>query len=144
MTRIRPARPEDRTAIETIQSTVLADPTPALVPTALHGPMPGLVAVTADDVPVGYLIAMIGEGQGYVAELAVAPDAQGQGVGSALLSAACRKLRESGADRVRVTARAIDERARTFYENRGFERVDRLADHYVDDVDGIVYERALA
>lgn len=140
---VRPARPEDRPAIEAIQSTALVDPTPGLLGVALSGPMVTLVAVDVADVPVGYVLATRTDRRAYVPELAVEPDRQGQGVGSALLSAVCERLAEEGVERVRLTARASDRPVRAFYENRDFEAIGRVDDHYVDGDDGIVYERLL-
>jgi len=40
-------------------------------------------------------------------------------------------------DTVRVTVRAVDERAREFYRSRGFDERTRLPEHY-EDCDGLL------
>lgn len=138
---VRPVSPADRSTLAAIQSEALVEPSPDLLTAAFDGPLLGLVAV--DGSPVGYLLALHDDARGYLPELAVAPARQGEGIGSALLSAVCERLRERGVETVRVTARASDDRARGFYETRGFERVDCVPDHYADGTDGVVYERGL-
>ncbi|WP_229868689.1 GNAT family N-acetyltransferase [Streptomyces inusitatus] len=72
--------------------------------------------------------------------LAVAAAVRGQGVGRALLRAACERAREEGA--VRVTLRVLGHNApaRALYESEGFEVEGVLrgefwiAGRYVDDV----------
>lgn len=139
---IRPATPADRPALAAIQSEALVEASPDLLTAALDGPLLGLVAVDPD--PVGYLLALDDGHRGYLPELAVTPERQGNGIGSALLSTGCERLREAGVGTVRVTARASDDRVREFYKHREFEQIDRVPDHYADGTDGIVYERELS
>lgn len=82
------------------------------------------------------------EPSAYLVELAVAEGRRGEGRGSALLSAMADRLRDDGFGRLFVTVRAIDERARSFYADHGFERVARLPDHY-DAGDGLLLARPL-
>lgn len=140
---LRAARPGDRPALSTIQQAALSDPNGDILQLATDGPLTSLVAV-ADDEPVGYVIAVAGDDGAYLPELAVTPDRQGDGIGSTLLAAVCERLAGDGLDTVRLTARASDHRVRSFYENRGFEQVDREAAYYADGDDGVVYERRLA
>jgi ribosomal protein S18 acetylase RimI-like enzyme len=60
--------------------------------------------------------------RGTVSNLFVVPERRGAGVGSALLDAAERALDERGADRVALEALADNDRARSFYADRGYER----------------------
>lgn len=140
--RIRSARPADHPALARIQSAELTEASPDLLSAAVDGPLCCLVAV-ADTGPVGYLLAVLDSQRAYLPELAVGADWQGRGVGSELLATGCTRLREKGIEGVRVTARATDSRARRFYEDRGFERVERVPAHYEDGTDGVVYERRL-
>ncbi|MWV63895.1 GNAT family N-acetyltransferase [Halorubrum sp. JWXQ-INN 858] len=59
--------------------------------------------------------------RGTVGNLFVAPEHRGEGIGSALLAAAERGLREAGADVVGLEAMAANERAREFYRAHGYE-----------------------
>lgn len=58
--------------------------------------------------------------RGVVENLYVAPPARDDGLGSALLRAGERRLRELGADVLAVETMAADEAARSFYEQRGY------------------------
>lgn len=141
MTGIREIRPDDRDRLQQIQRAVLSDPSPSVLAAALDGPLFGLVAEDSGIV-VGYLLAIVGETRAYVPELAVAADAQRQGHGSALLTAAIGRFHDRGLTTVRLTTRADDSAARRFYERVGFEAVERVPDHYDDDA-GVVYERRI-
>ena len=67
--------------------------------------------VEADGRPVGFAAV----GGDMLNHLYIAPDWQGRGVGGALLEAA-----RSGRDRLELWVFQRNERARTFYERRGF------------------------
>lgn len=62
---------------------------------------------------------------GHVANLAVAPPYQGQGVGRRLMGAAVRHLRERGMDYARVETLEDNERARNLYPSAGFKEIAR-------------------
>lgn len=62
-----------------------------------------------------------GEGVGELASLAVAPAAEGRGLGRALVTRFCETASSRGARRVRLTTDADgNERVRRFYESLGF------------------------
>lgn len=138
---VRPARPADHARVRSIQRVTLTDPSPDLLAAALDGPLPALVRCDERGRVVGYVFAVLGDGRAYLPELAVAPDAQGAGHGTALVAAICDRLRERGVSTVRVTTRADDTRVRDFYADRGFETVEVVPDHYADGADAVVYER---
>ena len=148
---VRTGRPGDLPALRAIQVTVLAEPWEELLAVADDGPPVLLVATgaTAEHAhpvtPVGYALAVTDgdDATGYLAELAVEPGSQGEGYGSALLSALVERLRGSGVERLRVTVRVVDERARSFYRDHGFERTERLPDRY-ESGDGLLLERDVA
>jgi ribosomal-protein-alanine N-acetyltransferase len=150
--RVREGRSTDLPALRAIQAAVLAEPWEELLAVAADGPPILLVATprgpaTATEdtaTPVGYALAVTDgdDDAGYLAELAVAPDAQGEGHGSALLDALVERLRESGVTELRVTVREVDEAARAFYRDRGFERRERLPERY-ERGDGFLLARSL-
>ncbi|MFB6139412.1 MAG: GNAT family N-acetyltransferase [Halosimplex sp.] len=155
--RVREGRADDLPTLRAIQTAVLAEPWRELLSVAVDGPPVLLVAVesggepeteaeSARDpaAPVGYALAITdGDGEAaYLAELAVAPDSQGEGYGSALLDALVERFRADGAAELRVTVRLVDERAREFYRERGFERRELLPDHY-ESGDGALLVRDL-
>jgi len=94
------------------------------------------------DAPVGYALA-VSDGDdeaAYLAELAVSPAHQGSGHGSALLDALLDRLEGKGVEELRVTVRTVDEQARAFYQDRGFETRERIPDHY-ETGDGLLLAR---
>jgi len=142
MVQIRPGTADALPALRRIQTAALAEPWPALLDltTAEQGPR---CLVAHDGGPVGYVVVVTASHPvAYVPELAVRPDRQGEGIGSALLDALVASLDADGFERVRLTARVGDGAVRTFYRDRGFEAVERVPDHF-EDGDGVVLERRL-
>jgi len=158
MTRVREARTDDGPRLRAIQSAALAQPVPDLLELGVDSGGPTVLVaereserVPDDDGtarpdrradaggPVGYALAVTDadERVGYLVELAVAANARGEGHGTALLSTLVERFREDGVDRLRVTVRAVDERAREFYRSRGFDERTRLPEHY-EDCDGLL------
>lgn len=136
---IRAARPADEARLRAIQSAALDEPWPDLLAVSLDGTSPVFVAATEAG-PVGYALVVPDRPTAYLAELAVAPPAQGQGHGSRLLEAVLDRFCERGFEELRLTARADDERARSFYEGFDFTVAERFPDHY-DDGDGVLLVR---
>jgi ribosomal-protein-alanine N-acetyltransferase len=139
---IRPAAPADESRLCAIQSAALDDPWPELLDVAIDGP-PHVLVVDGGEGPIAYALTVPDHPVAYVAELAVAPGLQGQGHGSALLSTLLDDLREKGFGTVRLTARADDDRVRSFYESFGFSAEADLPDHYDDGGAGVLLVRAL-
>ncbi len=138
---VREGTPDDLPALRAVQTATLAEPWPELLETAVHGG-PTLLVLEAED-PIGYaLVVADGERLAYVPELAVHPDHQGEGNGSRLMAELTTRLASEGYDRVRLTVRAADQRARSFYANRQFTAVERLDDHF-ESGDGLLLERDL-
>lgn len=82
----------------------------------------------ADGDPVGFVMFRTRSGQyevdcvrGLVENLYVAPDHRGAGIGSTLLAAAERRLRERGVEVVSLEAMAQNSAARRFYRRHGYE-----------------------
>jgi ribosomal-protein-alanine N-acetyltransferase len=79
-----------------------------------------------------------GRGEGLVASLDVAPERQGQGIGSRLLTAMEEWLRGRGARVLRLETPAEEEGgARRFYEMHGYAVEERLADYYGGGLDAL-------
>jgi ribosomal-protein-alanine N-acetyltransferase len=155
---IRTARRADLPALRAIQAEALAEPWQELLTVAVDGPP--ILLVDADPDPVGYALCVASDGSGrqaetdeapadgsgdataYLAELAVAAGYRGERRGSALLASLEDRLRASGYERLRLTVRAVDRRAISFYLDRAFERRDRLPDHY-ETGDGLLLGKPL-
>ncbi len=140
MATIRPGTAADLPVLREIQTAALTEPWPAVLELALEDGGPTLL-VLDDGSPVGYVVAVTAaHPDAYVPELAVVPDRQGEGLGSALLESLLGDLDDHGFGRVRLTARADDDRVRSFYRVHGFEPVEHVADHF-EDGDGVVLQR---
>lgn len=141
MTEIRRAVPEDLDALRGIQAETLAEPWPELLETAVEGSLPLFVATESQ--PIGYAVLVPGpEAAVYMPELAVRPGRQDSGIGSRLVNRVVAFLEAQDYETLSVTVRAIDDRARRFYEMNGFEQRERLED-YFDSGDGFVFARPI-
>jgi [ribosomal protein S18]-alanine N-acetyltransferase len=93
---------------------------------------------------VGYVVAWFVADQGEIANIAVAPDQRGRGVGRALLDAALGEAAARGISAVYLEVRDSNQRARELYASRGFEEVGRRRRYYRRPVeDAIVLRRTL-
>ena len=93
---------------------------------------------------LGYVVAWFVADQGEVANIAVAPDQRGHGVGRALLDAALGEAAARGITAVYLEVRDSNQRARELYASRGFEEVGRRRRYYRRPVeDAIVLRRTL-
>jgi ribosomal-protein-alanine N-acetyltransferase len=138
---IREARPADQVRLRAIQSAALDQPWPDLLAMAVEGD-PRLLVRDLGQGPIGYALVVTDHPVAYLAELAVAPPVQGEGHGTQLLAALLTRLRADGFRNVRLTARADDERVRSFYDSFDFEVAEELPDHY-DDGDGVLLVQSL-
>jgi ribosomal-protein-alanine N-acetyltransferase len=134
---IRRACPADAAALARLQSH-LREPSPGLLDGALSGAdlAPARALVATADGPVGYLLAVPGDGTTYVAELVVDPDHRREGVATALLSRCA-----ADADRLTVTVAPDNEAARALYRRCGFEEVQRLPDFFAAGA-AVLYRRS--
>jgi ribosomal-protein-alanine N-acetyltransferase len=99
---------------------------------------------SADGAVVGYVVAWFVADEGQIANLAVAVDACGQGIGKQLLDAALDEGRIRGVEAVYLEVRDSNQRARRLYQSRGFEEVGRRRGYYRRPVeDAIVLRRTL-
>jgi len=93
---------------------------------------------------LGYVVAWFVADQGEIANIAVAPDQRGRGVGRALLDAALGEAAARGINAVFLEVRDSNQRARELYASRGFEEVGRRRRYYRRPVeDAIVLRRTL-
>ena len=68
----------------------------------------------------GRAVGLVGMSPGWVEQLYVLPEAQGRGVGSALLDAAVRRRRAAGDAELRLWTLEANASGRRFYEARGW------------------------
>lgn len=89
---------------------------------ALGGASSTILVARRDDVPVGSVMVGHDGHRGWLYYLAVRPDVQGQGIGTALFAAAERWLRDRSVPKVQLMVRTDNEAALRFYRRLGLER----------------------
>ena len=141
--RCRPLRPADRDFVLSLAARLEAAGMPpwrepqamrafhrryAEALLATEGPEQlALIAEDAAGRPLGVVhvtgaeSGLSGEAQGYLATLAVAAEAEGQGVGRALMAAAEEWARSRGYRLLALEVFAANERARAFYRRLGYQ-----------------------
>jgi ribosomal-protein-alanine N-acetyltransferase len=88
------------------------------------------VACSSDGAIVGYVVAWFVMDEGEIADLAVAPEARGRGVGAALLDATIRVARAHGTSALYLEVRDSNAPARRLYGSFGFMEVGRRRRYY--------------
>ena len=91
---------------------------------------------------VGYAVSWCVMDEAELANLAVAVDARGAGVGGALLDAVIAAARQSGADSMHLEVRESNAAARALYASRGFQAVGRRRRYYRAPVEDALILRA--
>lgn len=84
----------------------------------------------ADDVLLGYFVAMKGVDEVHLLNITVAPDYQRQGWARVMLDALALWSRGQGAQWLWLEVRASNRRAMHVYENQGFRRVGLRKGYY--------------
>ena len=104
---------------------------------------PGAFAFLVDGDSGGFVLVRAAGGEAEILTLAVAPAARRRGIGSALISAACRQAQEMGADTMFLEVSRSNEAAITLYTRLGFREVGRRRGYYTEpgrsNEDALVY-----
>ena len=138
---VRRVERSDLLAVMRIEQICFSDPWPYDAferfvdePTFLVAERGGTVA--------GFVIADVtpnhGRDIGHIKDLAVRPDARGEGIGRALLRSALARLRGIGVAVVRLEVRENNEAARALYADEGFKPIRRVSRYYRDGEDALV------
>jgi ribosomal-protein-alanine N-acetyltransferase len=154
---VRPAEVRDVERVAAIEDASFADPwtTEAFHSSLTLPHMRFLVAEASAAGPgdtrtgaaatAGYVLAMVLGPEGEIADIAVAPEARGRGIGGVLLDAAVAELRRVGVRTVYLEVRESNLAARRLYESRGFGDVGRRRGYYQHPVeDALVLRREIA
>ncbi|MFC7070352.1 ribosomal protein S18-alanine N-acetyltransferase [Halobaculum lipolyticum] len=144
---IRPAERADLLGVFRIEKAVFTQPWPYaafeqlldapafLVAEGDGGGSPEASRIDAGDV-LGYVVGDLtpnhGRDIGHVKDLAVRPDAQGEGLGRRLLRTALRELAGRGASAVKLEVRESNHRAQELYSDEGFRPARRVPRYYGD------------
>ncbi|TKX81800.1 ribosomal protein S18-alanine N-acetyltransferase [Halorubrum sp. SD626R] len=138
---IRRVERADLLAVVRIERACFADPWPYDAFERLLDE-PAFLVAERDDGIVGYVVADStpnhGRDIGHVKDLAVHPEARGEGLGRGLLRSALARLRGVGVAVVRLEVRESNAVARSLYADEGFEPVRRVSNYYRDGEDAIV------
>ena len=89
-----------------------------------------LEGVPTQERVVGYLVAMEGVDEVHLLNITVAPQRQGQGLGTGLLEALCDWSRQRRAQWLWLEVRASNVRALAVYQRFGFKRVGERKAYY--------------
>jgi ribosomal-protein-alanine N-acetyltransferase len=87
------------------------------------------------------ILALHGALVGYIAVVAVAQDARGTGVGSALLDFAEGRIFERSPNAF-LSVSSFNERARALYERRGYVLVGPMRDYFIRDYDELLMRKS--
>ncbi|HET8614240.1 MAG TPA: ribosomal protein S18-alanine N-acetyltransferase [Actinomycetales bacterium] len=87
---------------------------------------------------IGYAGLSVNGPDGDVMTIAVAPRAQGRGIGARLLDALLDAARARGATQVLLEVRADNDPAQRLYHRRGFEQI-AIRRGYYGDTDGLIF-----
>ena len=132
---VRPAANSDLLAIHRIESAAFPQPWPFSAFESYVGEAGFLVAVDDDEV-LGYVVADTvpnhGTPLGHVKDIAVRPDARGQGLGSLLLERALAVMASVDAASVKLEVRESNDPAIELYQRHGFVH-RRTVPRYYDD-----------
>ncbi len=136
-------RSADVAAIVAIERLAFSDPWSAKsFHDAMTHPAIYFACARSDEGEVlGYVVAWFVADEGEIANLAVAPQGWGQGIGRALLDAALSESVPRGALAVYLEVREANERARRLYRSRGFEEVGRRRGYYRRPVEDAIVLR---
>ena len=131
--RIQPAVVEDVPRVAAIEQSAFTDPWPATAFAGLLGRDHVVFLVAREDAGapvVGYVVAIFGGGEGEIANLAVAPEVRGRGVGAQLVEAALSEAPQRGVERLYLEVRESNAAARRLYDSCEFEEVGRRPGYY--------------
>ena len=102
------------------------------------------VACDADGTVIGYAGLMCVLPIADVQTIAVAPEAEGAGIGSALLATLIDEAKSRGAEDVLLEVRADNPRAQRLYRWFGFEQIHIRPRYYRDGADALIMRLALS
>ncbi len=106
-------------------------------------PSASLLVADAGEALLGYVLVLTRRGSrsARLYSLAVAPEAQGGGLGLKLLSAAEAAAEARGAGRLRLEVRTDNEPAVRLYERAGYSQLARQENYYEDGMAALRYGR---
>ena len=140
---IRRATRGDVQRVAEIERASFSDPwTPGAFRSAAEEENLLFLVAEHEGVVVGYSVSWCVVDQAELANLAVASEARGIGIGGRLLDAAVDAAREAGCESMHLEVRESNAAARALYASRGFEEVGRRRRYYRAPVEDALVLRA--
>ena len=128
---IRDADASQLPQIEAIERACFSVPwTRAQLASQLNGERHVFLAAVEDGQALGYVGMMFVLDEGYISNVAVAPEARRRGVGRALITELLRRADEKALAFVTLEVRPSNEAAIALYSAFGFEPVGRRKNYY--------------
>jgi ribosomal-protein-alanine N-acetyltransferase len=144
---LRHATPSDLPEIVALERACYGDPWPATAFTALPDNPQVFFAVAQKPGRrplAGYVVAWYVMDEGELANLAVAPELRGQGIGRVLLDAVLEDAAARRTSTVYLEVRESNAAARHLYSSRGFEEVGKRKRYYRSpSEDALILRRTL-
>jgi ribosomal-protein-alanine N-acetyltransferase len=144
---VRRATPADLAAVSVIERSSFGDPwsLAALLAELESDALRLSLVAEREGLVCGYLMAWFVADQLHVLNIATAPQARRQGVGTALLREAAQLAREQGLVDVTLEVRRGNAQARSFYRGHGLREVGVRVRYYPDNgEDAIIMTGTLA
>lgn len=140
---VRPAAASDLPAVNAIEREAFSDPwPPSSFTDAIASPqLYFAVATTAAGAVVAYVLGWFVGGDGEIANIAVAADARGQGIGGRLLDEALGAAQAQGSTMVHLEVRESNALAHALYASRGFVAVGRRRGYYREPLEDAIVLR---
>ena len=133
---IRRMSVEDVPQIAALEKACFSDPwSERSIATALSNPYSLWLGWEEEGTVLGYIGSQSVPPEADVMNLAVAPQARKQKIGSKLLTALCDVLHSQGIDKLLLEVRASNVPAICLYERFGFEVLGRRPKYYVNPVE---------
>jgi ribosomal-protein-alanine N-acetyltransferase len=142
---LRPARLADAATLGAIEAEVFPDPwSIEAFRSSIRAPATRVLVAEAGGEILGYAVLFVAADEAEVANIAVAPEARGRGVGRRLLDAMLTHAAEAGAHTAYLEVRVSNAVAQRLYERAGFAVVGRRRRYYQHpDEDALVMRTTL-
>jgi ribosomal-protein-alanine N-acetyltransferase len=144
---LRQATVADLPEVAALERACYGDPWPASAFASLPENARVYFAVARHDVRerlAGYVVAWYVLDEGELANLAVAPDLRGQGIGRSLLDAVLNDAELRGTAQLFLEVRQSNQAARRLYASKNFEEIGRRKRYYRNPTeDALILRRTL-
>ena len=136
---IRNAGPEDLEALEALEQQCFSLPwTGTMLQSQLPDGMHEFLVAEEDERVLGYVGMMFVLDEGYISNVAVAPDSRRRGIGDLLIQELLHRCEEHGLTFVTLEVREHNEPAIALYRKHGFAPVGLRKNYYEAPVENAI------